>query len=741
MGESSALDLDALAPSAMDAVVAVEPKGDCQAEVYFRKDGKTLSELRDCRPFLLLADPAPLAGLPEVALVPLAGGAKFAWKAEFPGLKAMDAAVKLLKEKTKFNPSAPGAPYRVFTDDRQRSLMTLGVRLFRGMPFSELRRLQFDIETLTTPGFDFPNPERLDDRIVSIALCDSQGWERCLFGPEREMLEDFVRLVRERDPDTIEGHNIFRFDLPYLEARAKRHKVKMLLGRDGSPWTARSSRISFAEQTLNYRRYDVHGRHMVDTYFLTRLYDVSHRDLPEYGLKAVARHFGVAAPGRVLVDASDIAGLLASDPERLQAYNLDDAREARSLSNLLSPSYFHQAGIMPFAYQDCVVRGNATRIDAMLVDAYLREGQSVPEPGEAAAFTGALTEAFESGVFPGVWHCDVRSLYPSVILAEGWSPCRDRLGKFPFFLKTLREFRLRAKDAERTAADPGAKDHFNALQTTFKIVINSFYGYLGFAQGTFNDYGMAAQVTAKGRAILGTMLDFLRRRGAKVIEMDTDGIYFQPPRDVASPAAMGREVQAVLPPGIEVELDATYAAMFCYKSKNYATLQDDGEIGLTGAALKSRGLEPFLRDYLRDFITSLLRGEAAKIETMTDSLRQDIESRSLPLVALCKAETLTDSLDTYKRKLAAGEGRRGAVYELALASGRGYSQGDQVSYYVTGAKKKVSVVDNSRLLRDAPAVRDENVSYYLDKLDEAYKKFAVFLPPAKGQGDLFELKG
>ena len=46
-------------------------------------------------------------------------------------------------------------------------------------------------------------------------------------------------LIRERDPDVFEGHNIFKFDLPYLAARAKRHKVKLAWGRDGTLLTSR----------------------------------------------------------------------------------------------------------------------------------------------------------------------------------------------------------------------------------------------------------------------------------------------------------------------------------------------------------------------------------------------------------------------------------------------------------------------------------------------------------------------
>ena len=101
--------------------------------------------------------------------------------------------------------------------------------------------------------------------------------------------------LKPRDPDIIEGHNIFDFDLPYIEARCKRHRVKLDIGRDGSRLSSRPSRFSAGERLSGCRRYEVYGRHIVDTLHMVQLYDVSHRELESYGLKAVARHFGVAA--------------------------------------------------------------------------------------------------------------------------------------------------------------------------------------------------------------------------------------------------------------------------------------------------------------------------------------------------------------------------------------------------------------------------------------------------------------
>ena len=177
-------------------------------------------------------------------------------------------------------------------------------------------------------------------------------------------------------------------------------------------------------------------------------------------------------------------------------------------------------------------------------------------------------------------------------------------------------------------------------------------------------------------------------------------------------------------------------------------MRANGELAIAGAALKSRGLEPFQRKYMEKLIRALLEHDAKKAASVHEEFVQLIQNHALPFAELAKSETLNDSPETYKRKLESGSGKRSAAYELVLRSQNPYRQGDQVSFYITGDKKRVSVVDNCKLLSEAEeSFRDENVPYYLEKLEELRKKFAAFLPEIKedvredlsGHDDLFNL--
>ena len=299
----------------------------------------------------------------------------------FNSMDALEAIKRHLRNVTSQPPNAPDAPYLVLADPVEQHLMLTGTTFFIGMDFAELRRLQLDIETYISPGFEFPSAAREGDRVIAISLTDSTGFERLLKGTEmdeRAMLEEMVRIIQERDPDVVEGHNLFRFDLEYLETRARRHRVPLKLGRDGGEFRARPSRMQIAERSIAYRRYDIPGRNIIDTWILAQHYDISSRELESLGLKQLAQHFGLARKDRVYIDASKISHYFEHEPDKLYEYALDDARETRALAETLSPSYFVQAQIFPYSYQSAVLRGNATKIDALMMRAYLAAGHSIP---------------------------------------------------------------------------------------------------------------------------------------------------------------------------------------------------------------------------------------------------------------------------------------------------------------------------------------------------------------------------
>jgi len=728
----------------LEGLVAVEhvEGGSADAMALFvRRDGRTTEVRVPFEPFLVMeAGWAERCPVSASSVVELRGEAPLNRRVRYATWSACQKARQWVAKASGVPTTHTRTPCLFIGDPVQQYLTLAGRTLFGGMRFDDVRRMQVDIECTVSEGHEFCNPSREGDRILAIGLGDDRGWSVQLGAPgmdERELIERFLAIVRERDPDVIEGHNIFNFDLPYLAERAKRHRVKLALGRDGSAPSRRPSRFTAGERTLAYDRFDVHGRHVVDTLLLVHAYDAIHRSLDGFGLKAVAVHFGVAPPDRTYLSGSQIGPMFQREPATVLRYLADDVLETGRVSRLVSGSYFIQARMLPFGYQSVCVRGNAAKIDALMLREYLRRGCAIPKPGEPRAFAGATARVLVRGVVRNVHHCDIRSLYPSLMLTRKLAPAGDSEGVFLALLDVLRKLRLEAKARARGTVEADAI-FLGAVQSAFKVLINSFYGYLGFSQARFADFDAAEGVAAGGRELLDGMLAWLREHGAVPVEMDTDGIYFVPPPGAQGTAldAFRERFAASLPAGIDIEFDGVYAAMFSYKTKNYALLGEDGELVIRGATLKSRGLEPFQRAFLREFVRLKLEGKDFELPALRARYAEAIGGAAWPIRQLAKTETLQDAPAAYTAKVGRSGRGRNAAYELALRSGREYRAGDQLSYYVTGTAAGVSVWDHAKPVSDwNPNARDENVKYYLAKLNALYEKFV------EGSGDEDDTEG
>jgi len=694
-------------------IVAIELGETGTVKVYRReKDGSTVAEVEPFHPFVWADSDVVDLGIEAEKLE---GDLKYGWRVTVDSWKELIALRNGLKN--------AGRDFFAFTDPVQHYLTATGRTLFKDLPFEELKRMQIEVLSFSDDS---------DDHLMSIALADNSGWEDVLIvdpkdveESERSVLKKLTSLIKERDPDVIEGHNLFRFDLPYLVARATKTKTKLDWARSGGFLRSRPSRLQIAEKTIDYPKFTIDGRHFVDTFLLAQFYDVGMRTLSGFERADVARHFGFCDREELsALTGKELQRAYIGNDERFRQRALCAVRETRSISELLSPSYFIQAQIFPYNYQDAIVRGNATRINALFLREYFRQRHSIPEMPMVRGFEGGYTDIFFTGVARNVWHCDVASLYPSIMLQFDCFPQTDQLQIFRHLLTDLRTFRLEAKANMRAEKNPAKQRHFHALQNTFKILINSFYGYLGFAQGHFADFDAAARVTQIGRDLLKKMIDWLNGQDAQVIEVDTDGIYFVPP-DKIDIDELRKRLAKELPPGIEVEFDEQFDAMFSYKAKNYALLTRNGDVIIKGGALKSRGLEKFQRVFLEEMIKLLMQGKPEAIVDLRNEFEKKIRDREWKIDMLMKTDTLQDSLEKYRAKIAGSARNRAAAYELALASGRNYRPGEQISYYITGATKKLAAYENAKLASNFdPQNRDENIDYYIAKLDELVKKFA-----------------
>lgn len=702
-------------------------------------DGGRETKEENFRPFSWLNDTPPNANLHGIVLEKLAGPGPFDRLVHADNLGLYETFLKEAKAAMDGIDSIRPLESQFLLQHRQR--------LYRDLHFGQLRRCQLDIETASASG-DFSDATQPGDRVLAIGLrCG--GKNRLLLlnemsdTAEKKLLESFNAALTEIDPDVIEGHNVFKFDLDYLRQRCRRLKVPCAWGRYGQRATFRNSRLKVAERLIDFPRCDVPGRAVVDTYLLVQLFDITTRELTGYGLKDVAIYFGITdedSAERAYIAGNKIAETFVNDRARFCAYLEDDLRETEGLADQLLPTYFEQVRTFPTMLQEATLRGATSKIDLLFLEEYYHARQACPVPPEVQPFEGGYTRSFQEGVFRHVLHFDVASLYPSLLMHIARNPKNDTLGVFIPLLTRLRDYRLKAKLLARTSTNEEERAEAQARQTSFKILINSFYGYLGYSGARFGDGELAAEVTKRGRELLQQLIDEFGKHGCTILEADTDGIYLSSEKYFANPDALLALVAPILPAGIELEHDGRYEAMFCYKAKNYA-LYDGKKITLKGSALRSRGIEPYLKKLSDQLIKFLLGATKDSPVALIEDYRRRLPERGVPVAELAKSETLNQNPDAYERLIAEGGKPRRASAEVALQITPRPRMGERVSYYITAkVKGKPSDWQRARALAlydAAAAPYDPN--YYLEKLDDWIERYGTFLgvkPLGDGQGEL-----
>ncbi len=722
-------------------VVSVFQTGDATMKIIKRVGGVAVSEERKFYPFFFLTDSSLLKGFEKKFWgVELSGKNYYKHLCIFKRWSDMRSALRKVAENTPVGRGETSRDYSemeeiyVKLDPVFQFLMQTGITLFKDMEFPELRRMQLDIETFSRSGFS--SSARPEDRIILISLSDNSGWEYVIDGREKGeagMLNELVDIIKRRDPDVIEGHNIYNFDLPYILRRSEMCGVKLNIGRDSLEPKVYTSRVSFQEREIEYSNMEIPGRHIIDTWLLVQSYDATRRELESYGLKNVARHFGFASKDRTYIEGSKISETWLKNPELLTKYALDDVRETRMIAEHLSQTSFYLAQILPYNYGQIPRTGAAAKIESLFVREYLRKKHSIPKPQVGRQTSGGYTDLFMQGVFGPVIHADVESLYPSIMVSYKILPETDELGVFQKTLKHLTKLRLDTKRGMREESDAMKKFKLDAMQSSLKILINSFYGYLGYSRGIFNDYKAADMVTETGQKILRQMINQLTNQNAVLLEVDTDGLFFIPPaehigeeKEEQFVAKLSRE----LPEGINLSLDGRYEKMLSYKKKNYALLDYEGKMRIRGSSLISRSMEKFGREFIQRSIECLLREDIKSLHDLYADYTQKILSRELPTGSIAKTETVRESVEDYQAAVRSNRRNRTASFEAAINAGLTVRAGEKVSYYIVGNDPHQPSFINARIYnKDDNTKKDYNTQYYMKKLYEYAKRFSDFFEP------------
>jgi DNA polymerase, archaea type len=570
----------------------------------------------------------------------------------------------------------------------EQFLILSGCTYFKGMQYADLHRLQFDLETTGL------NDER--DRIFMISVRDSQGWEQSLDARElgeRNLITRFIELVRSRDPDVLENHNIFAFDLPFLVHRAARLGLPLTLGRDGSAPRLESDVFDVGERPEPFLRWRISGREIVDTQHAVRQYGAVAPELRRHGLKEAARYFGLAREDREYVPGAEIWATYQTDPERVRRYAAGDVDEVDGLSRRLLPTAFELASLVPRAYERIAADGGPTALwEPLMVRAYLHEGRAIPGPLTRLQrpASGLRPELGMKGVVAHAARADMRPLLPRVLATASLHAANDELALQPWLVEALLEMdtsgaRALAEAAPRQLA----------------------------GQGLFSDPQAASDVAGAARQYVDRVMADLRTRGCVAIESDTEQVLFATPPDWSETIRddLSAVAAAYLPDGVQLTFPDHYRAVYARAPGSFILLGQDASVTFIGSAFRPGRLERFGETFMHRAAPLALTGDVVGLRRLFLDTVHRLRRAELPLEDLCVQVTLHKSPPQYKRG-----GTHEEPYEVLLAAGvRSWRIGQRIRYFRgRGAEP--------RLLREGGGMSsaEADADYYVQRLYGLY---------------------
>ncbi|MDI6889127.1 MAG: DNA-directed DNA polymerase [Methanocellales archaeon] len=524
----------------------------------------------------------------------------------------------------------------------------------------ELHLMAFDCEMMNPRGV--PNPER--DPIIIISIAPSKGDVKLLTmeKDDASLLGEFVKFVKDFDPDVICGYNSDNFDWPYLLHRAKVHDIRLNIGRDGT-----APRLQ--QGALN--KVSVVGRPNVD------LYRVVGRDLGDIKIKTledVAEFLDVMKKSeRTNIPAAEIYKYW-DDPEKrktLLEYAKDDVMSTLGIAKKLLPLQYEFARMTRQPLDEVSKMGRGRQVESLLCAEAHKIGELVPSKGREAGetYVGGFVLEPKKGIHENVACLDFSSMYPSIMISFNISPdtvtdedgyeapeVGYRFRKKPdgFFKRILQELVSKRSALKRELETLRKNTHEYQLldirQQAIKILTNAFYGYTGWTPARWYRRECAEATAAWGRHFIKQAIKRAEEMGLEVIYGDTDSLFVKTGDDQLMKKA--KELADVMSKELPLELDIERVydvIFFTEKKKRYAGLTSDGELIIKGLEVRRGDWCALAKEIQADVVRTILqeRNPSKAVQLVQDTVSRVREGK-IPLEKLVIHKTLTKKISSYE---------------------------------------------------------------------------------------------
>ncbi len=551
---------------------------------------------------------------------------------------------------------------------------------------------------------------------------------------EEELLEKFVRYVRDVSPDFLVGYFSDGFDLPYLRARAEKLKVPLSLGLDGT-------------QPKFFRGAIMTGKikgivHIDLLKFIQTAY-AQYMQSETLSLNEVAKEFlGDTKKGFQIKHSSTL------DDKQMRdyfEYNLHDSVLTYDLFEKFWPDLLEFTKVIQEPIFDISRNGLSKQVGSYILH-NLEKYNEIPEKRPTYDEIGARRQrgpvegAFVLEPTPGLYEnialFDFTSMHTSIIISMNISgptllgkpeknsnSIETRSGKFhftkkpgfiPLLLKDIFEQRKKAKEEYKKKPDRITLARSNA----FKLLSASVHGYIGFFGARYYSKESSASILAYVRKFNQDTIKEIEKKGHKVLYGDTDSIAFLVDgKTKAQINQLLEELNSELPGIMELELEGFFKRGIWVTTrggvigakKKYAMIGKDGKIKIRGFETVRRDWCNLAREVQNKVIQLILReGDEKKALKYLKGIVKKIKKREIDKNDLIIKTMLKKPLSEY-RAISPHVIAARKMQEKSIP----ISGGNLIKYYIAETRERKKLVREKVKLPDEKG--EYNIKYYLER--------------------------
>ncbi|MBI2573023.1 ribonuclease H-like domain-containing protein [Candidatus Woesearchaeota archaeon] len=556
---------------------------------------------------------------------------------------------------------------------------------------------------------------------------------------EKELLMRFNEVIATYSPDVLLGYFTDGFDFPYLLERASQHKVPFTFGVDRSGLQLRRG------AGMRDSEVSVRGILHLDLLKFVKYIFGKNLKTDSYSLNAVAQE--LLGEKKHDVNLDELSTLWDQNSDKLSLfveYNLQDTKLTYSLYAKLRldiEEFTKIVGLPPFD----VIRMKFSRlVESYILRRAMEFNVLAPNKPDDEELGERMDESIEGayvfeptpGLYKDVVVFDFRSLYPSIITSHNLGPesfkaqdgttrtpvpgkeeywFSSKRGFIPKVLEDLILYRSAIKEEIKKAKTQGKEIFFlEARSYAYKILANSFYGYLGFYGARWYCLECAASTTAYARYYIHRTIEKAGQDGFKVVYGDTDSCFFLlGDKKIDDAFSFMKKINDDLPGMMELDFEGYYPRGIFVgmkgsergAKKKYALLRENGTLKITGFEFVRRNWSVYAKRLQQKVLELVLKDNLSEALAYVKQSIKDLTAGKVPLKELVITTQLTRELSGYT-----AIGPHVRVARLMVERGESVKAGMMLEYVIT--KGQGSVGDRASLVMDVKEGEYDS-DYYL----------------------------